>query len=284
MVGYIALHRKIMENEFYFSEKFTKSQAWIDLLLLATHTEQTIFIRGIEIKLNPGELCYSQLSIAARWKWNFKTVCKFLKLLENRKMVETKTNKVTTIISIVNWREYQVLKNKNVYESLNRGEQNGEQRENKKETNNNVDNVNNVNNDKKDLPQKNAVSLSHSECIKIFDNYYLNQTGIKYTWDGKDIKQLQLLLQKVEKQIRLKTIIDPVKEQIIDAFTYLITNISNTWILNNLSIPNINSKFNELLNQIKNEKSINNSSESKFNRLNRESEAITKLIQRVSTH
>lgn len=142
MKGYIALHRKIMENEFYLSEKFTKSQAWIDLLLLATHTDRTIFIRGIEINLKAGELCYSQLSLARRWKWDFKTVCKFLKLLENRKMVETKTNNVTTIISIVNWQEYQVLRNRTVYENLNHGDQNGEQKETKMESNNNVNNVN----------------------------------------------------------------------------------------------------------------------------------------------
>ena len=64
MTGYIALHRKIIDNEFYFSEKFTKTQAWIDLLLLANHSGQTIFIRNIEIKLKVGELCYSQLSLA----------------------------------------------------------------------------------------------------------------------------------------------------------------------------------------------------------------------------
>ena len=84
MIGYIKLHRQITENEFYFSERFTKSQAWIDLLLLANFKPNTIFIRGIEVKTNPGELCYSQLSLSKRWKWNIKTVNKFLMMLENR--------------------------------------------------------------------------------------------------------------------------------------------------------------------------------------------------------
>ncbi len=131
MEGWIKLHRQIEENELWFSEKFTKAQAWVDLLLLARHKEGTLFIRGVEIRLKPGELCRSQISLAKRWKWNFKTVKKFLTDLKNREMVETKITNVTTIISIKKWWSYQVG-----------GEQNGEQKESKTETNKNGKNVN----------------------------------------------------------------------------------------------------------------------------------------------
>ncbi|NWF90968.1 MAG: hypothetical protein HXY50_16095, partial [Ignavibacteriaceae bacterium] len=114
--GWIKLHRQIEDNEFWFSERFTKGQAWVDLLILANHKPATVFIRGIEIRLNPGESCHSQLTLAKRWKWNFKTVVTFLKTLEKREMLETKTNNVTTIISIKNWNLYQ-----------GNGEQNGDQ-------------------------------------------------------------------------------------------------------------------------------------------------------------
>jgi len=165
MQGYIKLYRQIMESEFYFSEKFSKSAAWIDLLLLANHKESTFFIRGIEIKLAPGQLAYSQLTLAKRWKWNFKTVKKFLDMLELRKMIFQSVNKVTTLITIVNWSEYQdnqeinsqknykaknsvkngeqkSLENSTKTQELSlfdisNGEQNGEQKENKTETNNN---------------------------------------------------------------------------------------------------------------------------------------------------
>src|SRR5271169_883961 len=107
MEGWIKLHRKITDNDFYFSQQFTKMQAWIDLLLLASHKDKTIFIRRIEIKLKRGDLCYSQLSLARRWNWNFKTVRKFLTYLEKLEMVETRTDNVTTVISIRNWNYYQ---------------------------------------------------------------------------------------------------------------------------------------------------------------------------------
>lgn len=107
MQGWVKLHRQIMENEFYFSERFTRTQAWVDLLLLATHKERTLYIRGVEIKLQKGQLCYSQVSLSKRWKWNPRTVLKWLRELSNRQMIHTKKSNVTTIISINKWDLYQ---------------------------------------------------------------------------------------------------------------------------------------------------------------------------------
>ena len=107
MEGWIKIHRKITELDFYFSERFSKMAAWIDLLLLATHKPQTIFIRGVEINLQPGELAWSITSLAKRWKWNKRTVIKVLNMLEKRKMIHRKSDNVTTIISIKNWDKYQ---------------------------------------------------------------------------------------------------------------------------------------------------------------------------------
>lgn len=149
MEGWISLHRQVMENEFYFSEKFTKSQAWIDLLLLANHKPSTVFIRGIEIKMKSGDLCYSQLSLAKRWKWNFKTVKKFLGVLQKREMINYSGGKLTTVISILNWSKFQfygeqkepINTDSNSDYLPNNGEQNGEQKENKTETDNNGNNI-----------------------------------------------------------------------------------------------------------------------------------------------
>lgn len=134
MQGWIKLHRQIIENEFYFSEKFTKVQAWIDLLLLATHKERTVCIRGIEIILKPGQLCYSQKSLAARWNWNVKTVERYLNSLKKREMVDTRKTNITTIISIKKWFLYQTDGEQNTY-------QKGEQKDTKTETNKNDKNV-----------------------------------------------------------------------------------------------------------------------------------------------
>jgi len=145
MEGYIALHRKIIENELYFSERFTKLQAWIDLLLLATHKKNTLFIRGVEIILKPGELCYSIVSLSKRWRWNQRTVKKFLNSLEKREMIHCRFTNVTTIISIKKWSEYQVFKNETVKKNIKSAEQSAERVQSKVHTINNDNNVNKIN-------------------------------------------------------------------------------------------------------------------------------------------
>ncbi len=124
--GYIKLHRQITENELYFSQRFTRMQAWVDLLLLANHKPSTVFIRGIEIRLKPGQMCYSQETLAKRWGWNRKTVSTFLSMLSQREMFDTKTSNITSVISIRNWNLYQ--------ES---GQQSGHQKDTKTDTDKN---------------------------------------------------------------------------------------------------------------------------------------------------
>jgi len=134
MMGWIRLHRKICDNELYFSERFTKMQAWIDLLLLATHRPRTQYIKGIEINLKNGELCYSQLSLAKRWRWDRKTVTTFLKMLSKREMVAIRMDKrlsrLTTVITILNWPEYQ-------HDGQQIGQRSGQRMDNGLDTNKN---------------------------------------------------------------------------------------------------------------------------------------------------
>lgn len=125
-MGYIALYRQIVENEFWFYERFTKAQAWIDLLLLANHKSNSFDVRGNEVKLERGQLGYSIKSLSQRWKWNERTVDKFLSVLKNRQMIQCRKSHITTVITIINYNRYQ-----------GSTEQNTEQMQNRIHTNNN---------------------------------------------------------------------------------------------------------------------------------------------------
>ncbi|MDI6766034.1 MAG: hypothetical protein QME52_04335 [Bacteroidota bacterium] len=120
MQGWIKLYRSIQGNEFYFSERFTKTQAWTDLLLLANHKPATIFLRGVEVHLGKGALAYSQLSLAKRWKWNERTVNKFLTMLEKRQMIHSRKSNITTVISIINYALYQSSTEQSTEQSTSR--------------------------------------------------------------------------------------------------------------------------------------------------------------------
>jgi DNA replication protein DnaD len=106
MVGFIKLWRKSLNNWLYFSEKFDMFHAWIDLLLLATDKKRIVLIRGIIVKLEPGELCVGQKTLAERWKWSDQRVRSFLKVLEKEQMILHNKSNLTTIITILNWEKY----------------------------------------------------------------------------------------------------------------------------------------------------------------------------------
>jgi len=120
MEGWISMHRKITENEFYFCERFTKIQAFIDLLILANHKPSTFFVRYNEVALKRGELGYSIETLAIRWKWNKRTVKKYLNMLQKREMIHYRTSKITTIISIKNYEFYQNGARQNTPQSIHR--------------------------------------------------------------------------------------------------------------------------------------------------------------------
>jgi hypothetical protein len=120
MMGWVKVYRAIQENEFYFSERFTKTQAWIDLILLANHKPNTIFLRGVEVRLGRGDLAYSQVTLAKRWKWNERTVKKYLKMLQDRQMIQSRFSNITTIISINNYHRYQNNTEQNTEQSTSR--------------------------------------------------------------------------------------------------------------------------------------------------------------------
>jgi len=107
MIGYIKLHRQIMENELYLSEPFTKSAAWIDLLLLASYKDSIKVVRGIEIHLKPGDLFWSQESLAQRWKWSRKKVGWFQRSLRKKSQISINVYNKIGIISITNWSVFQ---------------------------------------------------------------------------------------------------------------------------------------------------------------------------------
>ena len=108
MSGWIKLHRKITDNPLYFSEPFTRSMAWVDMLLIANHTDNFFFKRGIRVDIKTGQIGYDLDTLAKRWKWSRGKVERFLQMLEkDEQIVRQKTN-VTTLISIVNYKEYQI--------------------------------------------------------------------------------------------------------------------------------------------------------------------------------
>ena len=80
-VGWIKIHRKITESSLWLQESFTKSQAWVDLLLIANYEPSILMVRGVVGELKRGDGGGSMNNLSLRWKWSKSKVKYFLKFL-----------------------------------------------------------------------------------------------------------------------------------------------------------------------------------------------------------
>lgn len=105
--GYIKLYRQLQECWVWNGERYSRGQAWIDLLLLANHKEKKIPFNDDIITIERGQYLTSIRKLADRWGWSTSTVTSFLKLLEKDKMIVKNSNANRTLITIVNYSVYQ---------------------------------------------------------------------------------------------------------------------------------------------------------------------------------
>lgn len=174
MQGYIKLHRALLDNPIFNCEPYTRGQAWIALLLLTNHKDGYIQIKNGElIKINRGECGYSELALADIFKWSRGKVKRFLKLLENEKMIQQKNSSNRIIIKVLNYENYQ---NGTVNDTVN-STVNGIVNEHLTIHQTNINN-----NDKNDNNEKNDNNIFISEktkkidpCFNELNQYFLNE-------------------------------------------------------------------------------------------------------------
>lgn len=109
--GYIKLYRQLQDCWIWRDEedpeRFTRAQAWIDLLLYANHREKKIrYDDGFKM-IKRGQFLTSKRKLAERWMWNRRTVDKFLNLLAKDEMISLECTAKHTLITIVNYDIYQ---------------------------------------------------------------------------------------------------------------------------------------------------------------------------------
>ena len=107
MSGWIKIHRKIVDSPDYFAEPFTRTQAWIDLILTANFRESYIRVKGTRVKVAPGEIITSSTRLAERWQWSRGKVLRYLDELETEQQIVQVKTATYTSISITNYSKYQ---------------------------------------------------------------------------------------------------------------------------------------------------------------------------------
>ena len=195
--GWVSIHRGLLDHDLWLSEKFSRGQAWIDLILLANHKEGFFRCRGVQIKVKRGQCGYGSVALAKRWKWSRGKVNRFLKELENDSRIIQQKNNVTTLITITKYDEYQIKRD-------SKRTANGQQTD----TNNN-DNKNN-NKTKKEKPAKKPPEIIYPPELnqKAWQEYitYRREARIRKLTAKGEVKQIEKIIRYGNKDIQQQCI------------------------------------------------------------------------------
>ena len=141
--GFIMIDRSILEDDMYFSEKFTRMQAYMDLCLLAAFKSRTFYIRGNKVELQPMQVAKSIRDLADRWQWSVNKVRGYLYELEKGDYIDTQKTSVNQIITI---KKYIVVNTQNDTQINTQTDT-----QNDTQTDTPIIKNNNVNNDNKEI-------------------------------------------------------------------------------------------------------------------------------------
>ena len=217
MKGYVKIHRELLEHPIWTSEKFTRGQAWVDLILKANAKPGWVRKRGARIDLNRGDVGYSIKELSRQWDWSESKTRRFLKELENDEMVTLKKTNVSCTITLVNydmWQsdEWQMRRGNN----SSNGAQSNEQTNNKRYPNNK---------EKKTIRKKEESENAHTkvDLIAFAEKYPI--VDIQLSYDKFTLNQLS----KNRKSVN----------EAADFEMWVLRDIENGW---NLRAPELNKK------------------------------------------
>lgn len=105
--GYIKAYRKLFTSDLWLGEKFTRGQAWLDLINLCNWRDGFIRVRGKKINVKRGQCGWSEVKLGSRWGWSRGKVKRFIKELKNEQQIVQQTNTFSSLITVINYEHYQ---------------------------------------------------------------------------------------------------------------------------------------------------------------------------------
>ena len=174
--GWVRIYRKLQSHWLWDDKPFSKGQAWIDLILLATHDDKSFLLGNELIEVKAGGFVTSELKLMERWGWGKAKTRAFLNLLQKDGMITKISDRKKTTIIIENYSLYALC------ETTEEPQVDHEQTTNRPQTdtNNNINNIKHKNNKDTNIVQK--------EADKLFENLwkqYPNKKGKGQVSDSK---------------------------------------------------------------------------------------------------
>ena len=107
------------------------------------------------------------------------------------------------------------------------------------------------NDNPKTKPKKEPTIVTKAR--NIFEPYFEKKTGEKYYWKAADAVQMKRLINQLRFS-RANRNLPTTDDDLLAALQVFLDKINDNWMLANLSVPNISSKYNELVAQAKKQK------------------------------
>lgn len=205
----------MMTRAGYFSEAFCRNMAWVDLILLANHDDNFFRARGIRIDVKRGQVGYGLDELGKRWKWSRGKVERFMKELETDETIIRQKNNVTTLISIVNYSQYQDSDKPDAKaEEKPKSKADGTQAVKQTNANKNYKNSKNDNNSNKISPpsrgekkpdKKTEETRPHWQpLVDTWFEVYKSKKGDYPSFPGKDVKEFSKLYDLLQLRAKRK--------------------------------------------------------------------------------
>lgn len=146
------MYRSIRSHPLWDDKPFTRGQAWVDLLLMASYEDRSIMFNGQYIKLSEGDIITSMNKLSELWGWSRGKVERYLKALKSDSMIDYQTDKHKTVIKVLNFNKYQTSSNE---KRATNEQQTSNRRTTGEQQTNTYNNSNNYNNNYNKPPQLN---------------------------------------------------------------------------------------------------------------------------------
>ena len=302
--GWIKIYRSIMEDELYFAEKFTRMQAWLDLLLLAEYKPRVLCVRGIRVPLERGQLALSIRELAVRWQWGVNKVQSFLKELVVSEKIDTQKSNVVNVITICKYEKYQIIddsKSDEIDTQIDtqtdtqidtqidtQGKKKVTKEKDIEEVKENIfptspDGAAGSNTQKKSSSKPKKEPTLISKARYAFEAYFRESFDTEYYWTAKDAKNMKDLLKKIS-FARASKNMSTDDDSLVEGMKALLDSIGNNFVLENFTVPIINSQYNAIVAQARaaknksNGKSRNNNQSEAEQRMQDAAERAARLL------
>lgn len=107
ITGWVKVYRSFINHWLWDDEPYTKSQAFLWMLLKANHKPNKFPFGNEIIECKRGEFITSQLKLSEKFKWNREQIRAFLNHLQTDQMIHQQTTNKYTKITICNYDTYQ---------------------------------------------------------------------------------------------------------------------------------------------------------------------------------